>query len=85
MAPVSQLPATPTTEQEPIILLAPIALPTHSKVKEPLLLDHPATPKMVAEGVDELVERSLNPNYAPNPKQYVTVYPPRHSGASYPG
>jgi len=85
MAPVSQLPATPTTEQEPIILLAPIALPTHSKVKEPLLLDHPATPKMIAQVADESGERSLNPNYAANPKQYVTVYPPRHSGASYPG
>ena len=84
IAPVSQLPASPTTEQAPMLLLAPIALPTHGKVKE-LLLDHPATPKMVAQVVAESGERSLNPNYAANSKQYITVYPTRHGDGAHAG
>ena len=85
IAPVSQLPASPTTEQAPMLLLAPIALPTHGKVKEPLLLDHPATPKMVAQVVAESGERSLNPNYAANSKQSITGYPARRGGAFHAG
>ncbi len=83
MAPVSQLPASPTTEQALEILLTPIALPTHGKVKEPLLLDHPATPKMVAQVVAESGER--NPNYAANLQQYITAYPARAGNASHTG
>ncbi|MBD2074723.1 hypothetical protein H6F86_12650 [Phormidium sp. FACHB-592] len=83
MAPVRQLPASPTIEQAPMTLLAPIALPTHGKVKEPLLLEHPATPKMVAQVVDEPGERS--PNNAANSKQYVTAYPARRDSATHPG
>ena len=85
IAPVSQLPALPTTEQAPMLLLAPITLPTHGKVKEPLLLDHPATPKMIAQVADESGERSLNPNYAATSKQYATVYLSRHGSTSQPG
>ncbi|XHX80572.1 MAG: hypothetical protein RBJ76_11775 [Stenomitos frigidus ULC029] len=83
MAPVRQLPASPTIEQAPMILLAPIALSTHGKVKEPLLLDQPATPKMVAQVVAESGER--NPNYAANLQRYITAYPARPGNASHPG
>lgn len=83
MAPVRQLPASPTIEQAPMILLAPIALPTHGKVKEPLLLEHSATPKMVAQVVAESGERSRNPDYTANSKEYVPAYPARNSSASH--
>ena len=83
MAPVIQLPALLATEQEPMLLLTPIALPTHGTIKEPLLLDQPTMPKMVAQVVDESGERSLNPNHAADSKQYATVSPDRHGGASH--